>query len=62
MHQIEAAGAAHEHHRRPREGREGPPYPAAHRGATAVPRARLRVVRVPGGFAYVEERPGMERS
>jgi hypothetical protein len=58
MHQIGATGAAREHHRRLREGREGSPY----RNATAVPRTRLRMVRVPGGFAYVEERSITERS
>jgi hypothetical protein len=62
MHQIEATEAAREHHRWPREINEGSPYPSAHRGTTAVPRARLRVVRVPGGFAYVEERHVTERS
>jgi hypothetical protein len=33
----------------------------ARRGGRGRSYARLRVVRVPGGFAYVEDRPAIER-
>jgi hypothetical protein len=57
MHQLKDAEVPREHHRRSRGSRG---KLSASRSAGS--KARLRVVRVPGGFAYVEERPVMERS
>lgn len=44
-------------HRRSRTGLQG----AARRGGSARSEARARVVRVPGGFAFVENRAAERR-
>ena len=58
MHRLKDAEVPGEHHRLSRDAREV----SARRSGMAGSEVRLRVVRVPGGFAYVGERPVVERS
>ena len=62
MHQLEDVEVPRGHHRRSLDGREGSPRPSGFPVRRAGSEVRLRVVRVPGGFAYVADRPVRERS
>jgi hypothetical protein len=62
MHRLRDAEVVSEHHRRPHDGREDSPHSSERRSGRALSQIRLRVVRVPGGFAYVEDKPAAERS
>lgn len=48
------------HHGKTRGGKHGP-YRFTHRYGTGEPGARLRIVAAPGGVAFVEAEPAMER-
>jgi hypothetical protein len=48
------------HHGETRGGKPGP-FRFTHRDGTAQPGARLRIVAAPGGVAFVEVEPAMER-
>lgn len=48
------------HHGKIQGGKPGP-YRFTHRYGTGEPGARLRIVAAPGGVAFVEAEPAMER-
>jgi hypothetical protein len=58
MYQLNETGVRREL----REGSGEVPRLSARRNDKGRSETRLRVVRVPGGFAFVEERPGTRRS
>ena len=59
MYRLKGTEIGREHSREPQEGPATTPRPAARRnGAGTHP----RIVRVPGGFAFVTERPATEES
>ncbi len=57
MYQSNAMETRREHQSGPPEGPENAPLRAARRDEKGRPDRRLRVVRAPGGFAFVEDEP-----